>query len=69
MKFIKTLEGYIRQDKITALRIGYSDSKLCAFAYVNDMNVRLAIFNTREEAQAYLDKLVAELNEEKTCGE
>ena len=76
MKFIKIEEGYVpRYVNFDAVRFlwiedfgedfcernGFQDTRYHVLA---EHDVYLRSFSTHEEAQAYLDKLVAELNEE-----
>ena len=71
MKFIKaTGNWYVDLKKVDSFTIQErTDEHFTACAYIGEARYALAIFNTHREAQAYLDKLVAELNAVKSCGD
>ena len=66
MKFLKTLEGYVMKSAITSLAVEVPDEDGDPW-YVTVSGVQLCQcavkFDTEEEAWAYADKLVAELEE------
>lgn len=67
MKFIKTIDGYIDLEKVWRFEFR-EDLKLKSciiFAHSHEDFARLAVFGDIKQAQAYLEKLVGELNEEK----
>ena len=66
MKFIKaTGNWYVDLKKVDSFTIQErTDERFAVCAYIKEARYALAIFNTHREAQAYLDKLVGELNAE-----
>lgn len=70
MKFIKTVDGtYLNVNFLEQLNVNGLNMVIAYYHEGKDYYALSTRFESREEAQAYLDKLVAELNEEKTCGE
>jgi len=68
MKFIKTVDGYISAANVNWFHISnnYVDDRITVQAEMVGNPRFVCIvkeFKTRDEAQAYLDKLIAELEE------
>ena len=71
MKFIKTVDGdYVNKDCICSFTVetkpGYSTTEFVFARLNNNTHAVLREFQIPGNAQAWLDKFVAELNEEET---